>query len=189
MIAGRTCLIKVFCPSEMAGSVFDIDLDGLSRRGIKALIVDLDNTLVGWDSDEISPRVCQWIKSARSQGFGVCIASNGLDTRVRKVATLLDIPAIAKATKPRKRPFRQALEILGVRPEEVAVVGDQVFTDIFGGNRMELYTILINPISPKELPTTQMVRHVERRLLTRLHKKGLLHKRALEVRQHGCSDK
>jgi HAD superfamily phosphatase (TIGR01668 family) len=171
----------------MAGSVFDIDLLGLSERGIKALIVDLDNTLVGWDSEVISPRVCQWIDSARNRGFGICIASNGLDARVRKVANLLDIPAIAKATKPRKRPFKQALEILNVRPDEVAVVGDQVFTDIFGGNRMELYTILINPISPKELPTTQMVRHVERRLLSRLHRKGLLLKSALEVR-HNSND-
>jgi HAD superfamily phosphatase (TIGR01668 family) len=176
------CLLEVLCPSEIIGSVYDIDLNGLAERGIRALIIDLDNTLMGWDTADISPSVYKWLKAARCGGFQVCIASNGLNERVHRVAQSLGVPAIAKATKPRKRPFRKALEILGVSPEEVAVIGDQIFTDILGGNRMELYTILINPISQKELPTTQMVRHVEKRILSRLHKKGLLHENALKLR-------
>lgn len=178
-------MLEVFCPNEVAGSVLDINLDHLANSGIKALIIDLDNTLMGWDAADISPGVVDWIKAARNSGFKVCIASNGLDARVGRVADLLGVPAIAKATKPRKRPFRQALAILGVQSDEVAVVGDQVFTDILGGNRMEFYTILINPISRKELPTTQMVRHVEQHLLSRLQKKGLLQENALKLRQDG----
>lgn len=176
-------MLEVLCPSLVAGSVCDIDLDDLARRNIRALILDLDNTLLGWDAVEMSPGMDAWVREAKRRGFRLCIASNGLDSRVSKIAANLGIPAIAKATKPRKKPFRQALAILGVPSYQAAVIGDQVFTDVLGGNRMEIFTILINPISRKELGTTRLVRRVERRVLRALHRKGLLHEAALRLRQ------
>lgn len=168
-------MIRVLCPNQVAKSVCEIDLEALADRGIKGLILDLDNTLMGWDAVEMSPQVFEWVSSLREQGFRLCIASNALDERVRAVSEELGIPAIAKATKPRKRPFRKALDLLGLAPEEAAVIGDQIFTDILGGNRMDMHTILISPISEKELRTTRLVRRIERRVLSRLRKKGLLH--------------
>lgn len=175
-------MFSMLCPNQVAESVLDINLSDLSCQGIKGLILDLDNTLLGWDAAELSPQMRDWVSKARRYGFGLCIASNGLNTRVRTIADLLTIPAIAKATKPRKRPFRLALELLDVAPQQAAVVGDQIFTDILGGNRMDIYTILINPISRKELGTTRMVRCVERRVLCYLQKRGLLQGAALHVR-------
>jgi HAD superfamily phosphatase (TIGR01668 family) len=175
-------LLKVFCPNEMTGSLLDIDLAELAARGIKALIIDLDNTLMGWDAEQMTVQMSDWVQAAKAKGFNICIASNGLGGRVRKVAETLDVLAVPKAIKPRKRPFKQALRMLDARPDEVAVIGDQVFTDILGGNRMNCYTILINPISRRELRTTRFMRRVERRILRRLHKQGLVQDRSYKQR-------
>ena len=143
-------MIDLFCPDECVGSVVDIDLDALWGRGFRALIMDLDNTLLAWETEEIPADAKEWIDRAKAIGFKLCIASNGTSGRVMRIANELGLPAIPKAIKPRKRPFRRALEILDVSPEVTAVIGDQIFTDVLGGNRMDLYTILINPMSTEE---------------------------------------
>lgn len=165
-------MLDLLCPDECVAKVPDIDLDALAAKGIRALILDVDNTLLGWDAEEVPSDVVAWVNRAREQGFKVCIASNGTKERVKRVAAALGVPAISKAIKPRKRPFRKALEILGEPQEAVAVIGDQIFTDVLGGNRMDLYTILIDPVSETELRTTRMVRRVERRVLSRLARQG-----------------
>lgn len=175
-------MIDLLCPDECVESVLDIDLEGLRRRGITSLILDVDNTLLAWEADQIPTAVSRWIDRARDLGFKVCIASNGTRSRVRKIAGQLGVPAISKAIKPRKRPFRLAMEILGATPETTAVIGDQVFTDVLGGNRLDLYTILINPVSDMELKTTRIVRRVENRVLSRLQKKGRIEGEELELR-------
>lgn len=180
-------VLKLLCPDDCVDTVLDIDLDELKRRGIRALILDVDNTLLGWESHELPADVLAWVEKAKQMGFRVCIASNGTKARVRKIADALQVPAISKAIKPRKRPFRRALKILGTSAQSTAVVGDQIFTDVLGGNRMDLYTILINPVSKRELRTTKMVRRVERRVLTRLHRKGRLAGGKLEKRLGGQS--
>jgi HAD superfamily phosphatase (TIGR01668 family) len=179
-------LLKLFCPNQVANSVLDIDLQQLYSKGITALILDLDNTLLGWDAIEVPNAMRAWVNAACELGFRICIASNSLQERVEGIAKQLGVPAIPKAIKPAKRPFRRALALLNVKPEETAVIGDQVFTDVLGGNRMGLYTILINPISDKELHYTRMVRHLERRILTRLQKKGMLLEGAVAQRQQSC---
>lgn len=178
-------MFELLCPDECVDSVLDIDLTTLYGRGIRALILDVDNTLLGWETEEIPDEVRSWVHEAQALGFKVCIASNGTRTRVRKIAGALQVPAISKAVKPRKRPFRRAMEILGTPADATAVVGDQIFTDVLGGNRMELYTILINPVSKTELRTTKMVRRVERRVLSRLQRKGRLVSGELDKRFGG----
>lgn len=176
-------MLQILCPDECLASVYDIDLAALRRKGIRALILDLDNTLVSWDRQEVSDELKNWIQKAKSLGFSACIASNGLTERVMSLAQELQVPAIPKAVKPRKRPFRRALALLGATPEEAAVVGDQIFTDILGGNRMDLYTILINPLSQRELRTTRMVRRVERRILDRFSRRGMVPAASVQARK------
>lgn len=175
-------MLQILCPNDFAQSIFDIDLDGLRKLGISGMILDLDNTLMAWGREDVPAKAARWVAKAREKGFSLCIASNGTTSRVAQISEILGIPAIPKAVKPRKKPFRKALEILNLPPAQVAVVGDQVFTDVLGGNRMQLYTILINPVSRKELRTTRMVRRVERRVIARLHRKGYLSDRAFRMR-------
>lgn len=167
-------MLKKLCPKYQAKSILELDLEELERAGIKGIIFDLDNTLVEWKKETLSSEVIDLISRFKNKGFKICILSNALEHRVESVAQVLDVPYVSRAVKPRKTPFRKALEIMGTNPEETAVVGDQLFTDILGGNRMELYTIWTPPLSSTEFVSTKAVRQIERMVIKRFRKKGFL---------------
>lgn len=180
-------VIRYLCPDQCLPSILEVDLEDLKNRGFRGIILDIDNTLLKWDNEEVDEEVIAWVEQVKAAGFRLCLTSNGLKERVRKVAALFGVPAISKAVKPRKRPFRQALELLGTTPQETVMIGDQIFTDILGGNRMEFYTILINPLGSEEMATTKLVRGVERRVIRRLHKKGFISDQDVSYRM--CNDR
>lgn len=167
-------MLQKLCPKVQAESVLELDLHELQKIGIRGIIFDLDNTLVEWKQDNLNPEVIQLVSRFKSAGFQMCILSNALEYRVEAIAKLLEIPYVSQATKPRKSPFKKALEILGTEPEETAVVGDQLFTDILGGNRMELYTIWTPPLSTTEFLSTKAVRKLEKLVIKRFRRKGIL---------------
>lgn len=155
-------------PRLLVPAVFDIDLDGLWWQGIRGLILDLDNTLVAWGSDFVSDRLIAWVSGARVRGFRLCVSANARAGRVKQMAGRLGIPGIANAGKPRRQAFQRALQIMGTGPGETAVVGDQLFTDILGGNRLGLFTILVAPLTSRDFVWTRIVRHPERLVLRAL---------------------
>lgn len=154
-----------FHPAEYVRSIYDIDLRALRQRGVRGIICDLDNTLVAWDSSETAPELRRWLADAKSAGIQVCIVSNNGRTRVGNFAEPLGLPFVANAAKPRRKAFRKAMELLGTSPRETAVIGDQVFTDVFGGNRQGMHTILVVPISRQEFIGTRLVRLIEQFVL------------------------
>lgn len=160
-------IFRRFFPRLFVEDVSSIDLGKLQSLGIRGLIVDLDNTLVAWSAYEVPSEISEWVKRAKDFGFSICIVSNALEDRVAYFSRLFAIPGISRAQKPRRGAFRAALEALGLRKEEVAVIGDQVFTDVWGGNRLGLYTILVRPVSPREFFTTKLGRILERWILGR----------------------
>ncbi len=167
-------MLEKLCPREQAQSIRSLDPLALKGQGIKAIIVDLDNTLVEWGEERIDAELLAWVERFKREGFKFCIVSNALSDRVEMIARALDIPAVPRATKPFKTAFRRALEILGTSAEETAVVGDQLFTDILGGNRMDLYTIWTPPLSEVEFASTRAVRRIERLVVKRFRKRGIL---------------
>ena len=175
-------MIKYFCPNECLPSLLEVDLDKLTEKGYKGIIIDIDNTLLPWAGDELKSTILDWVDRAKASGFKLCLTSNALKDRVARVAKSLDIPAIAGAIKPRKKPFRQALQLLGTTPSETVVIGDQLFTDILGGNRMHLYTILIDPVDSEEMVGTKVLRRLERRIIRRLSRKGYISESAANRR-------
>ncbi len=154
-------MIDALRPRLLVPSLLAVDLDRLRHRGIEGLILDLDNTVVHWDRDATAPEFAAWIERAKEGAFRMCLVSNSLGPRVARFSAELDIPAIARAAKPRRRSFRQAMEIMGTTAEHTAVIGDQIFTDVLGGNRLHLFTVLVTPLSPLEFWTTRMLRRVE----------------------------
>lgn len=146
-------------------SIASIDFDTLRRRGITTLLLDLDNTLLPRNSEGVTDFALSWIAAARDAGFTLCIVSNNWHERVVGVARSLGVELVAKALKPLPFAFRQALERTGAKPDETAVVGDQLFTDILGGSIMKMTTILVTPLSSSDLPHTVVLRTIERRLL------------------------
>lgn len=167
-------MLKKLCPKYQTNSILELNLETLAQSGIKGIIFDLDNTLVEWKKDTLTPEVVDLINRLKDKGFKLCILSNALEHRVEIIAQTLNIPYVSRAIKPRKSPFRKALEILGTQPSETAIVGDQLFTDILGGNRMKLYTIWTLPLSSTEFLSTRAVRQIERLVIKRFQKKGIL---------------
>lgn len=167
-------MLQALCPDEAHSRLVDIDLDGLLQKGIRALILDLDNTLVKWHEAEVPAEVDHWVDQAKARGFRLCIASNALPERVKLIAGRLGIPYVSGALKPRRTPFRKALMRMDVISQETAVVGDQIFTDVLGGNRLGLYTILTRPLSRKEFPTTRMLRGLENWVIRKLIQEGYI---------------
>jgi HAD superfamily phosphatase (TIGR01668 family) len=167
-------MLEILCPKGRAESVLELDIHKLKLAGIRGVIFDLDNTLVEWKKDIVRQEVIALVGRFKADGFKLCILSNALEHRAEGVAKVLDLPYICRATKPRKSAFRKALRLLGTSPRETAVVGDQLFTDILGGNRMGLYTIWTPPLSSREFIYTKVVRQLERLVLKRFRKQGIL---------------
>lgn len=165
-------LTGLLYPKMYVSSVTHIEPEGLYKRGIRCVLFDLDNTVVPRDEDDLPPEVAGWINKLIAQGIKVCVVSNNGPERINRVAGIEEIPSVCRAVKPLKQPFRRAMNMLGVTPEETAVVGDQIFTDILGGNRLGLFTILVVPMPGKEYWATQVLsRRLEKLVLKRIKKK------------------
>lgn len=174
--------MRRFVPDEVLPSVLDIDLAELKRRQIRGLLIDIDNTIVRWGEWQMEPAFAQWIQEARKSGFKICLLSNAMPHRVNSFARELNVPGVSKAMKPLGRAFRRALQVVGLTAREVAVIGDQLFTDVYGGNRLGLYTILVSPLSTRELRTTRFMRRLERRFFRSMVKRGLVNPVVLGIR-------
>lgn len=125
---------KYLLPSKYAKSIFEITPEELTSRGVKAIITDLDNTLVGWDVPLATSEVIQWFNSMREAGIQVTIVSNNKQARVATFATPLEVDYIFNARKPMGQAFKKAVKAMGVLPEETVVIGDQMMTDVLAAN-------------------------------------------------------
>lgn len=164
-----------FKPRQYVASLRDIDPTALCDLGIRAVLLDLDNTLVSWRGSEIEPEMEEWVRAALEKGLKICIVSNTWrKRRIHAIAERLGIPYILRAGKPRRGSLRRAMEALASVPGETAVVGDQIFTDVVGGNRIGAYTILCIPMPGREFLGTRFVRNFETYLMRKLADQGHL---------------
>lgn len=170
---GGTILLSRLCPNLYVDSLHHIDLSHLRDIGVRGIVFDIDNTVTMWGSNEIAPTTLKWLEGAKTHGFRVCLLSNNRKARIDDISRMLDIPS-AKGFKPFGSAFRSALCLLGTSPQETAIIGDQIFTDILGGNRAGLYTILVQPMSTNEFITTKFLRRLEKIVLRKLACRGLL---------------
>ncbi|GAE87632.1 YqeG family HAD IIIA-type phosphatase [Acetivibrio straminisolvens] len=143
-------MLEKFYPDLQADRVQDIDLDFLVKNNIKGLILDIDNTLVPEHVEEADENTIAWIDKVRKMGFRVCIVSNASEKRVIKFNNKLNVDFIHRASKPSCKSFVKAMEIMNTKASETAVIGDQIFTDIYGGNKVDMFTILVTPIDKRE---------------------------------------
>ena len=172
-------MLSVLYPKLYVPSLFEITIDHLHSKGIRGIIMDLDNTLVRRDCDCVPDNVNGWLKAMRESGLGLCIVSNNGLERVQKLAGPLAIPAVHRAVKPLSYPFLRGTEILGTTPEQTAVIGDQIFTDVLGGNLQGMYTILVVPMEGKEFIGTRLIsRPLERLVLAGLKRTAGYDRRA-----------
>lgn len=168
-------LIKTyFMPNDYVQSVFQIDIEKLANSGFKGIITDLDNTLVGWDVKTPTKEIQEWFKKANDLGLTITIVSNNSEKRVSGFSKDLDVDFIFKARKPMGRAFKKAIQHMNIKPEETVVIGDQMLTDVLGGNNNGLYTIMVVPVKKTDGFLTRLNRIIERRLLNHFKRKGYI---------------
>lgn len=134
-------------PQGVFRSIYHIDKGELVRQGIKLLLADLDNTLACYGQREPDRQLYHWVQDLKEHGIQVFILSNSRKPdRVSTFAGALGVPFRGRAYKPSRRGFLAALEQMGCRAEEALMVGDQIFTDILGANRMGIRAYLVEPL-------------------------------------------
>lgn len=168
-------MYRLLCPNVIINKLEDIRSADLLEKGICGLAFDLDNTIIPWGSSQLGTVEADIIKNLIRQGFKICLISNNQNYRVKEIAAIFDIPFIAPAYKPFKSGFRRAAAIMELSPEKVAVVGDQLYTDILGGNRLGMFTIWVKqPLSSQEFLGTKITRKLEKLTVWFLKSKGLI---------------
>ena len=159
-------------PSLYLDSVKNINPTLLKKNNIKGLILDVDNTLIDYYRNLVEGAE-KWCEELKNEGIKCIILSNSNKKRkIEEVAEKLNIDYIMFAKKPLKSGFKRALSKLELKPEEVAVVGDQLFTDVIGAKRMNMFSILVKQVGEKDIFITKLKRPIENAIIKKYLEKG-----------------
>jgi len=162
-----------YIPKMYKRSIFEINYDKLKAKNIKCLIFDLDNTLLLIEKDIPDKKVCYLIKKLKKD-FKIYILSNNTNKkRLNKVKAALDIDFVSFALKPFSRGFKKIMKSTALSSKEICIIGDQIMTDILGGNKLGIYTILVEPLGIKDLKITTFNRFLENKKVLKLEKMDL----------------
>lgn len=173
----RKCdFMEKYVPDIYQKSIYTIDYDKLKLRGIKCLLFDLDNTLSPINLKVPSQKLKDLFLDLKDKGFTLIIFSNSLKRRVKPFKEGLEVDACAMARKPKSEKFLKVLAEYHFKDSEVAIIGDQILTDVVGGNKVGITTILVNPISNKDGFYTKINRYFENRVLRELRDRDLFTK-------------
>lgn len=155
----------ILYPKIYLKNVKEITKELINKYEIQAIILDVDNTLISYDR-QLLKGVDKWCQNLKKHGIKFCILSNSnKKEKVKKVAESLEIEWINFGKKPLKLGFNKAQKILQVEPNKIAVVGDQIFTDILGANRCKMISILVEPIEEKDIFITRLKRPIEQLII------------------------
>ncbi len=127
-------------------TICDLSPAILRKNGIRGLLLDLDNTLTTHDNPRPADGVPEWIGRMKDAGIKMCIVSNNHPPRVKPFADKLEIPFVCEGKKPLSKGFKEAKAVMGLPWDELAVVGDQIFTDVLGANMKRLKCVFVFPI-------------------------------------------
>ena len=154
-------------PHKRYRRITDISIQSLIDANIRALILDVDNTLTTHDNPRPGEGVMEWLASAKDAGIAMMILSNNSAERIIPFAEMLKLPYESHARKPLTGGYRRACERMGVTAKQTAVIGDQLFTDILGGRLFGAHCILVDLIEPENTRFFKFKRACERHLLAR----------------------
>lgn len=154
--------MKLLKPNDFKKSVEEIDLHKLLAEGKRNLFIDLEGTLISRETWEVLPEKLNWIQKAKDEGFKIYLVSNTIRIRkAKEISKLFGLPIIPASFKPLPFSFIKATKILGGEASNSAVIGDQLFMDVLGGNLLGLYTILVKPVSKERKLSRKFMRWLE----------------------------
>lgn len=146
-----------FIPDMYQKSIYHINYDKLLEDGIKCLLFDLDNTCVAYEDKLPNKKLVELIETLKDMGFKIIIFSNATKRRIKPFKDKLNVDALAMARKPSKKNFLKVIKLFKYDLSEMAIIGDQLYTDILGGNKVGIRTILVNPMSNKDMFLTTII--------------------------------
>ena len=159
-----------FKPTWMVDAIYQITPHQLKKQGIKAVLTDLDNTLIAWNDPDGSEELKNWLLEMKNAGIPVIVVSNNNSERVARAVAPFGLQYVHRALKPFSRGIKQGYRQLGLQKEDVVMIGDQIMTDIQGANRAGVRSILVKPIINTDSWKTQFNRLLERRIMKYLLK-------------------
>lgn len=163
---GKTMFAKLK-PSLQAAHLRDISLRELGERGIRHILLDMDNTLAPWREETVDGADSAWIENAKAEGFTLLILTNSASRRPGNIAKALGIDFSGNAKKPFRAPLEKLMGQREMRPEDTVLVGDQLFTDILLANKLGLYSVLVKPLSDREWWPTRAFNRSREKLVWR----------------------
>ncbi len=148
-------------PRYYCNNVREVTYEFLQKNNIKGIILDVDNTLVDFYR-RFEEGTVEWVKNLKERGIKFCIVSNTNKVdKVVYVANTLDVPYFYFSKKPLKSGFLKAKKEMGLEPQNIAAIGDQIMTDVVGSNRCKMFSILVKPIAEKDIFITKIKRPIE----------------------------
>ena len=168
--------MEKFIPDMYQKSIFTINYKKLRDLGIKCLLFDVDNTIVPIDEKKPNTKIINLFDELKDMGFKIILFSNAHKKRLEPFKTGLNVDCCALASKPRSKNYLKIINMFDLEVPEVAAIGDQMVTDIYGGNKVGITTILVNQIGIHDLPITYFNRLLERFIMKKLAKNGLFNK-------------
>lgn len=164
-----------FYPNMYQKNIKDINYKKLKKLGIKCLIFDLDNTIALIDQHVITDDTKRLLMELKND-FQIIIISNNITKRVKSYADYLECDFVANAAKPLSKGYQKIKKKYGLKKEEMCMIGDQIVTDIYGGNHYGMFTILVDPLGKKDLKITSLNRFIEKKILKHYEKKQIMKK-------------
>lgn len=155
----------------MVDAIYQITPEQLNQHGIKAVLTDLDNTLIAWNNPNGTDELRAWLQQMKKADIPVIVVSNNKSQRIEKAIQQFGLEFEARALKPLTRGIRKAQKRIGVSDNEIVMVGDQIMTDIRGANGADIRSILVRPIVNTDGWNTRINRFFERKIMKYLEKK------------------
>ncbi|AMV61357.1 Hydrolase, HAD subfamily IIIA [Pediococcus damnosus] len=164
-------MIEKFKPTWQVKRIYSLTPEELRKAGIKAVLTDLDNTLIAWDNPEGTSELKRWIAEMRTAKIPVVVVSNNSRPRVKRALSHIELPFVSRSLKPFGYGIHRALKKLNLNADEVVMVGDQLLTDIWAANMAGTKSILVKPLLNSDAWNTKINRFFEYFIKKRLVKK------------------
>lgn len=164
--------MNIFMPDIYEESIYKVDYKRLYKNNIKVVLFDLDNTIIPANVKDASVEVKKLFDAIKKEGIKPIIFSNSPKGRIKKVANYLDVDFVYLACKPLSFKFKKLIKKYNLKNTEVAIIGDQLLTDIKGGNTVGIKTILVKPISDYDSYFTRLNRKKEKKIISKIDIKG-----------------
>lgn len=164
-------MFKKFKPTYMVEKIYQLTPAELEKHQIKAVLTDLDNTLIAWNNPDGTPELLAWIEDLKAAGIPVVVVSNNKEERVARAVSPFGLPFVSRANKPLTKGMNEAAALLGLPKEAMIMVGDQVMTDVRAANGAGIPSVLVKPLVASDAWNTKFNRLMEKGVMSHLKKR------------------